>query len=72
MVRVCKKEVNRVEIVAPGTIGLTFGVVEDELGLKVLGFKEGKENDKIKVGSILVSVNGEWVYGGEDGGVEKR
>ncbi|GMI01591.1 hypothetical protein TrLO_g10221 [Triparma laevis f. longispina] len=71
MVRVCKKEVNRVEIVASGTIGLTFGVVEDELGLKVLGFKEGKENDKIKVGSILVSVNGEWVYGGEDGGVEK-
>ncbi|GMH98574.1 hypothetical protein TrVE_jg8446 [Triparma verrucosa] len=71
MLRVTKKEVNRVNITEPGTIGLTFGVVEDEMGLKVLGFKESKENDKIKVGSILVSVNGEWVYGGEDGGVEK-
>ena len=44
-----------------GPLGLSFGVGADEVGLVVAGFKDGKENayPKIKIGLVLVSVNGE-------------
>ena len=73
MVRHAPKEVNYVTITEPGTIGLSFSVDEEEVGLKVSGFKEGKENDNIKVGSILVSVAGEYCFArdGEDDNVAR-
>ena len=66
LTRNASKTVSEVSISRGGPIGLQFGTVEDELGLKVLGFKEGAENDQIKIGSILVSINGSYVHGSDD------
>ena len=66
MVRKVPKEINDVVITQEGPLGLSLGVIEEEVGLVVLGFKEGKENKEIKVGSVLVCINGTYVQGGED------